>query len=93
MNLINTWLAAEESLGHNQADAIRRMNSTLNCKYTSSRINEWRNGVRSPDSQAHQYLLWNSIVYAMTQADPLFAKHLPDPLGFAWSLSVALKLP
>lgn len=92
-NLIDTWLASELSAGMTQADAIRAMNKTLKCKYTSSRINEWRRGVRVPDSGAHKYMLLHSLPYAIHLADPEISVHLKDPAQFAWRLAVYLGMP
>lgn len=96
-NLIDTWLESERSIGNTQAEAIRQMNKVLETNYTSSRVNEWRRGVRNPDAVAHRYMVMNALPYAMMKVDRDMFKRLNemetgDLINFTWRLTKAITL-
>lgn len=67
MSLVDTWIAATRARGLNLAGAIREMNEATGSRYTSSRINEWRRGVREVPATARSHMMKDALPYALIE--------------------------
>ena len=89
-NLVDSWLDAAHGLGKSQAQAIRDMNEALKSRYTSSRVNEWRDGRRVPNAAVIRYMLGFAVPYAIRWTQPDLLKKISDPADFTMRMVQAL---
>lgn len=67
-NLITSWLANDLATpGRRKIDAVRDLNAELGTAYTTSRINEWAQGLRMPAAAAQRYMAREAIAWVLRQ--------------------------
>lgn len=67
-NLIANWLANDLATpGRRKCDCVADLNRATGSAYTTSRINEWAQGLRQPGSAAQRYMAREAVAYVLSR--------------------------
>lgn len=68
INLIESWIAAETSItGFLKRHALQDLNKELGKNYDMNRLNKWQRGDEAIPQPVQNYMMINSILYALQQ--------------------------